>query len=167
MRRQIRIQNDNHEVTILDRFGEKWMSIGNGAIQPVALSKNKSGFFSVEVNGRLEQIEMVVKGEAVYIKAFGRYFSLQIVDPVEQAVQSSGGLINSARAPMPGVVVDIQVKTGDVVTKGQPMMTIESMKILTLIKAPRDGSVDQIHLKTGQTFDKNALLVSLTKIEES
>ncbi len=167
MRRQIRIQNKHHEVSLTSLAGEQWMCVGNSAGQKVKLEQGTAGQYTVDMGGHSEKIDMVVKGETAFIKAFGRSFTLSIVDPVEQAVQSSGGRSNSSKAPMPGVVVDIQVKTGDQVTKGQSLMTIESMKILTVIKSPRNGQVDQIHLDTGQTFDKNALLVSLTKIEES
>ena len=167
MRRLIKVQNEHHEVTMMDRAGETWMSVENGQMQKVELMQNQPGFYCIEVNGRSEEIEMIVKGETAYIKAFGRNFTFQVVDPVEQALTSSGGHSNSSRAPMPGVVVEIKVEVGDVVIKGQPLMTIESMKILTVIKAPRDGSVAQIHLDSGQTFDKNAVLVSLTEIEES
>ncbi len=166
MRRHIMVQSEHHEVTVMDRGGETWMTVGEGLEKKIDLVKDLSGSYQVDVGEKSEQIEMVVKGETAFIKAFGRNFTLQVVDPVEQAVTSSGGHSNSSKAPMPGVVVKVMVEVGDVVTKGQPMMTIESMKILTVIKAPRDGSVAQVHRDSGQTFDKNAVLVSLTEIEE-
>ena len=110
---------------------------------------------------------MAVKGETAYIRAFDRTFTLRIVDPVEQAAQEAGGSSsNTARAPMPGMVVEVQVAAGDQVTKGQPIITIESMKILTLITAPRGGEVSQVHFEPGDTFDKNAAQVTLTEKEE-
>ena len=45
-------------------------------------------------------------------------------------------------------------------------MIIESMKILTVIKAPRDGVVAKIHFAPGQTFDRNDALVTLTEKED-
>jgi 3-methylcrotonyl-CoA carboxylase alpha subunit len=47
------------------------------------------------------------------------------------------------------------------------MITIESMKILTVITAPRDGMVSDIHFKPGDTFDKSAVLVTLSEQEEA
>jgi len=109
---------------------------------------------------------MAVKGETAYIRAFDRTFTLHIVDPVDQAPQEIGGSSNTTIAPMPGMVVKIDVTAGDPVTKGQPMITIESMKILTIITAPRDGVVSQVHVESGNTFDKNAALVTLREKEE-
>ncbi|NOX33804.1 MAG: acetyl-CoA carboxylase biotin carboxyl carrier protein subunit [Deltaproteobacteria bacterium] len=110
---------------------------------------------------------MAVKGETAYIRAFGRTFTLHIVNPVEQAAQETGTGSDTARAPMPGMVVEILVSEGETLTKGQPMITIESMKILTVIISPRDGEVSMVHLKSGDTFDKNASLVTLKKEEET
>ena len=45
-------------------------------------------------------------------------------------------------------------------------MNIESMKILTVIVAPRDGHVEKVFSMPGQTFDKNAVLVTLAKRQE-
>ena len=105
---------------------------------------------------------MASKGETTYIYAFDRTFTVRIVDPVEQAAQAAGGSSNTFRAPMPGMVVEVHVTTGEQVTKGQPMITIESMKILTVITAPRDGEVSRIHFSPGDTFDRNEALVSLS-----
>ncbi|MCP4722767.1 MAG: hypothetical protein GY860_25200, partial [Desulfobacteraceae bacterium] len=43
----------------------------------------------------------------------------------------------------------------------QPLITIECMKILTDITAPRDGEVATVNFEPGKTFDKNAVLVIL------
>ncbi|NKY39754.1 acetyl-CoA carboxylase biotin carboxyl carrier protein subunit, partial [Cellulomonas septica] len=45
------------------------------------------------------------------------------------------------RAPMPGVVVAVDVATGDEVVAGQPLLTIEAMKMEHRLAAPRDGVV--------------------------
>ena len=62
---------------------------------------------------------------------------------------------------MPGTVIDILVKKGDAVTKGQTLLVIESMKMQTGILSARDGIVAEVPLAKGQTFDKGALLVRL------
>ncbi len=101
-----------------------------------------------------------------YIRAFGQTFELRIVNPVEQAGLSVKEGSNKARAPMPGVVVDIHVAEGEPILKGQSMMTIESMKILTAIQAPINGKVGKIHFEPGEPFEKGAILVTLSPQEE-
>ena len=72
-------------------------------------------------------------GETAYIRAFGRTFTLHIVNPVEQAAQETATGSDTARGPMPGMVVEILVSEGETLTKGQPMITIESMKIMWIL----------------------------------
>ncbi len=167
MRRQIDLQNTQFEVTTYHRSDTYEVQVEEGESQPASLNGNGSGDHVIQLGDRREIISMAVQGETAYIKAFNRTFTLQIVDPIEQAQLKSGGRGKSARAPMPGVVVETLAAAGDRVTRGQPLMTIESMKILTVIKSPRDGEVEAIHLTAGQTFDKNAILVSLTEKEEN
>jgi 3-methylcrotonyl-CoA carboxylase alpha subunit len=62
---------------------------------------------------------------------------------------------------MPGSLVAVQIKPGDTVSKGQTLLVMESMKMETTIAAPRDGVVQTVHFDKGQTFDRDALLITL------
>jgi acetyl/propionyl-CoA carboxylase alpha subunit len=68
-----------------------------------------------------------------------------------------------AMAPMPGTVVAVLVVTGDIVRGGDTMVIIESMKLETSIKAPRDGVVQTVHTEVGLAFERDAMLVSLRR----
>lgn len=166
MQRRIDLLDEHHTVTVFGQSGEQRLQVGDGDPQPVALTAHAGNHHAIGLGDQRADIQMAVKGETAYIRAFDRTFTLHIVDPVDQAAQEVGGTSNTARAPMPGMVVEIDVAAGDPVTKGQPMITIESMKILTMIPAPRDGVVSQVHVASGDTFDKNAELVSLREKEE-
>ena len=65
-------------------------------------------------------------------------------------------------APMAGMVVRVAVKVGDAVRKGEPLITLEAMKMETVIAAPVDGKVSQIPVKAGTGVDAEDLLVELT-----
>lgn len=167
MKRRIDLLDEHHTVTVFGQPGEQRLQVADGDSQSVALTMGADGNASIQLGDQRMDIQMVVKGETAYIRAFDRTFTLRIVDPVEQAAQEAGGGSNTARAPMPGTVVEVQVATGEMVSKGQPMITIESMKILMVITATRDGEVSEIHFEPGHTFDKNATLVTLKEIEEA
>ena len=168
MRRRIDIENQQYEVTVFGRPEERFFQVADGAPKPVSLSleENENDAHTIQIGNNRTQIRMAAKGEMVYASAFGRTVSLCIVDPVEQAAQASGGRGNKARSPMPGTVVEVNVTAGDHIKKGQPMMTIESMKMLTVVTAPRDGEVEKIHFKPGDTFGKNDTLITLVENEE-
>jgi biotin carboxyl carrier protein len=166
MKRRIDLLDEQYSVTVFNRPGEQRVQVADGEAQPAVLTMGAECKGTIQLGNRQANIQMAVKGETAYIRAFDRTFTLQIVDPVEQAAQEAGGSSSTARAPMPGMIVQVLVTTGEAVTKGQQMMTIESMKILMLITAPRDGEVSEVHFEPGESFDKNAVLVTLKQKEE-
>ena len=166
MRRRIDLLDEHYTVTVFGQSGEQRLLVADGKAQSAVLTAGGQYHRVIQLGDQRADIQMAVKGETAYIRAFDRTFTLRIVDPVEQAAQEAGGGSNTARAPMPGTVVDVQVAVGEGLTKGQPMITIESMKILTVITAPRDGEVSEVHFEPGDTFDKNATLVTLREKEE-
>ena len=62
---------------------------------------------------------------------------------------------------MPGVVTRVMVAAGDAVTKGQPLIAIEAMKMEHLLRAPHDGVVKATLAITGQMVDGGAALVEM------
>ena len=63
---------------------------------------------------------------------------------------------------MPGTVARIAVKEGQKVSKGDVLLTIEAMKMESLVCAERDGTVTHIYVKHGDTVPAKALVVELT-----
>lgn len=64
-------------------------------------------------------------------------------------------------ASMPGMVVTVAVQPGDVVAKGQKLLSLEAMKMESTIYAERDGKVGQLFVKPGSQVDAGDLLLTL------
>ena len=64
-------------------------------------------------------------------------------------------------APMPGLVLEINVSEGQEVEKGDPLLILEAMKMENVIKAPGNGIIKKIHVEKGNPVEKNELLVEL------
>ena len=62
-------------------------------------------------------------------------------------------------APMPGKVVRVLVKAGDLVAVRQPVVVVEAMKMENELRASREGTVAEIHASEGMSVDAGALLV--------
>ena len=60
---------------------------------------------------------------------------------------------------MPGMVVAVSVKPGDRVKKGQKLLTLEAMKMETMINAEHDGTVSEVLIKSGAQVETGDLLV--------
>lgn len=74
---------------------------------------------------------------------------------------ASGSLIS----PMPGKVIAVHVKAGDSVSKGQPLLAVEAMKMEHVIQAPEDGQIDEVCFNEGDTVADKATLVIMSPIE--
>jgi pyruvate carboxylase len=71
------------------------------------------------------------------------------------------GNANHVAAPMPGVVATVSVKSGQHVTRGSPLVSIEAMKMESMITADRDGTVSKVFVSPGDRIDAKDLLVEL------
>ncbi|MEN9563380.1 MAG: hypothetical protein RIR73_1624 [Chloroflexota bacterium] len=69
----------------------------------------------------------------------------------------AGGLI----APMPGQIRSVAVSVGEVVKKGQTLLTMEAMKMEIRIQALKDGVVKSVSVKQGQTVEREQILVEV------
>jgi len=67
---------------------------------------------------------------------------------------------------IPGTVIDIFVKKGDKVKKGQPLLSLHAMKMDNNICANIDGIVESINVKKKQTVSKNDVLINIIPLAE-
>ena len=74
----------------------------------------------------------------------------------------AGGLV----APMPGVVIDVRVAVGDVVSAGQTVVVMEAMKMEQRVSAPADGIVTEVYVTTGQQVENGAALLQVISEED-
>ncbi len=65
-------------------------------------------------------------------------------------------------APMPGMVVTVAVKAGQKVKKGAPLLSLEAMKMETMLSADRDAVIKAVHVKPGDVIGAKDLLVEFT-----
>jgi biotin carboxyl carrier protein len=76
------------------------------------------------------------------------------------AVLASGSA-NEIVAPMPGTILDVLVKPGDTVTKGQEVISLEAMKMRNAIRSTKDGVVSNVLVNAGQKVKHNQVLVQI------
>ena len=99
--------------------------------------------------------------------AVGERFEVEAVDDRTRQIQAltgrtkppgGGGVV---KAPMPGLVVRVEVAVGQRVEVGAGLVVVEAMKMENELRAQRPGVVETIHVAAGQTVDKGASLVTL------
>ncbi|MDM8164645.1 pyruvate carboxylase [Roseovarius sp.] len=78
-----------------------------------------------------------------------------------QRPKAEAGNANHVGAPMPGVVASVSVQVGQKVKDGDPLLTIEAMKMETGIYAEHDATVKAIHVQPGSQIDAKDLMIEL------
>ena len=96
---------------------------------------------------------------------------VEVVDERTRAIRAmgGGGAVSDQRtvtAPMPGLVVKVEVEPGQTVRAGQGVVVVEAMKMENELKAPADGIVAEVAVRAGQTVEKGALLIALNPIPD-
>ena len=85
---------------------------------------------------------------------------LRLVDPLDvtqyEATASADAVV---RAPLPGKIIDLRVKAGDTVSKGQALLVLEAMKMEHTLAAPADGTVKSLRYAVGEQVPEGAELV--------
>ncbi|MBS0224275.1 MAG: acetyl/propionyl/methylcrotonyl-CoA carboxylase subunit alpha [Proteobacteria bacterium] len=92
--------------------------------------------------------------------ADGAMRRLRLVDPIDVTqYESAGSAEGSMRSPLPGKIIDLRVKAGDAVAKGQPLLVLEAMKMEHTLAAPADGKVKAVRYGIGEQVAEGAELV--------
>lgn len=160
MRFEVKAAGLYHPVALL-RAGSPGRLCIDGREVEASLHQVEGARHDLAMAGCVHPVWIAALGEKVYVHAFGRAWELELVDPIERAAEQDGGRDNDVvRAPMPGLVVEVRVAAGERVAKGQTLMTIESMKLETVIQAPQDGELAEVHQQVGGSFDRGAPLVT-------
>ena len=135
----------------------------NGNDYNVAIDEVEETTAKVEVNGTPFTVEFekpVTKKKTVApvarpVAAAPAAPAAQVSKPA--AAAPAGG--NKVNSPLPGVVLNINVREGDAVKKGQCVLVLEAMKMENNIEAPCDGTVKQILVQKGDSVLEGAPLV--------
>ena len=97
----------------------------------------------------------------------GYRFEAEALDERTRAIRdlsaATAGPVGPApvRAPMPGLIVRVNVKVGDEVQAGQGLVVMEAMKMENELRATAAGTVRSVEVSPGTAVEKGALLVAL------
>jgi len=62
---------------------------------------------------------------------------------------------------IPGTIIDVFVKEGDVIKEGAPLLTLEAMKMINHIDMPFTARIKKINVEVGVRIPKDTLLIEL------
>ncbi len=109
---------------------------------------------------------MGVVGERVEVAVHDeRTRAAQAASGTEASPSDAGPAV--VRAPMPGLVVRVEVADGQRVEAGAGLVVVEAMKMENELRAPRAGVVQTVHVAVGQAVEKGMPLVTVASPEPS
>ena len=113
-------------------------------------------------------IPAVLDGGAVHLDVDGRSVAFRIAAPpdVDRAAKAAashavGAGIAEVHAPMPGAVIAIHVAVGDLVDGGDPIVTLEAMKMEHGVPSPRAGRVGELLVGVGDQVTRGQILATV------
>ncbi len=112
-----------------------------------------------------ELISFDKESKTIQIRLGDKVSTLSIKDRYDILLEQLGmnnintGALKEIKAPMPGLILDLKVKPGDVVKKGDVVLILEAMKMENSIKSPGDGIVKAVKITLKQSVEKNQVLI--------
>lgn len=154
------IVNDNFEFSLKSKDLETLDIISNNEKsnliynnKSVAVEILKTDFnkriYTISINGNRYQVKLENKLDALISKMGLSLGNASVEDEIH--------------APMPGIILEVNVSEGDVIKKGDFLCVLEAMKMENSLTAARDGIIKSVNITKGETVDKGKLLIEFEK----
>jgi len=162
----VTLDGETVAVDLVERGGSTFV-VRDGVEVPVDLVAVRSGAFSVLIG--TESLPVVACGPSddLLLTLGSETWRATVQDEREalaaaamgaKAGRRGGGVL---RAVMPGIVREVLVARGAVVTRGTPLLILEAMKMQNEIRADADGTIVDVHVRAGVAVAKGDSLVTL------
>ncbi len=135
----------------------------NGNVYDVDIQNIEDNIAEIDVNGTHYKVEVDRSLQAVKTPKLVRSVSIPSTDSTPSTAKTASPSApkgtGSIKSPLPGVVLDIHVKDGDLVKVGQKLITLEAMKMENNINADKEGRVYLKVAKGDSVMEGDVLIV--------
>lgn len=114
---------------------------------------------------RAEVVSVEPETKTILLKINNRKHLVTVKDKLDVLLETMGidsqasGKLNTIKAPMPGLIIDLKIKSGDSVNEGDQLLILEAMKMENVIKSPGKGTVKTVKIKKGDSVEKGQVLI--------
>ena len=133
------------------------------SVQLEKLGDNDMKNYTITVNGNVYDVTVEEGASTGAVSAPAAPKAAPKAAAAPAAKPAATGAAGSVKinAPMPGKIVDVKVKVGDAVKKGQTVLVLEAMKMENDIVAPEDGTVASINAAVGSAVEAGETIATL------
>ncbi|WP_225768179.1 acetyl/propionyl/methylcrotonyl-CoA carboxylase subunit alpha [Inquilinus sp. Marseille-Q2685] len=155
----LRLTDRDAEIPVAVRYRRHGgLSIGtpDGPVEAGGTLVN--GELTARLGDRTARATIVVSDERIAVLRDSADRVFGVIDPLAHAGEEAGAG-SRLTAPMPGRVIAVLVEAGAKVTKGQPLIVLEAMKMEHTVAAPADGTVTSLPFSAGDQVDEGVALI--------
>ncbi|HVX77601.1 MAG TPA: acetyl-CoA carboxylase biotin carboxylase subunit [Bradyrhizobium sp.] len=153
-------QGAEQKVTLQYGVGTSTVNVGGGELS-FAYSQNEAGEIDLALDGVVSRIVSVLDGHELYVRTRNGRFDLHWVDPFGGDDEEQVGE-DRLVAPLPGTVVALLAEEGMKLEKGEPILTLEVMKMEQTLRAPFAGVLKRLKCRVGDIVQEG---VELAEVE--
>jgi len=183
--RHVSLDSNEYLVSIGDRrfrvaLTRAGSAVVNGTRYSYDLEETSEGVISMILEGTVFDVAVLGKGcssdrppadwrdEPLHVTVSGTGFEALVDDQrsllIKSLLKASSHTPKAiaVRAPMPGLIVRLEVEAGQTVNAGQGLLVLEAMKMENEIRTINAGCIDEICVQSGHTVEKDELLIRMT-----
>ncbi|OGC77796.1 MAG: hypothetical protein A2145_00260 [candidate division Zixibacteria bacterium RBG_16_40_9] len=165
MKYQVKINGQEFKIDILERGNRLQIGLNGREMEANLTELKKDKIYSLLVDNKTYDLEILRKMNDFEINYGGRKYSGEIWEhtlaKIKPPAQKEVLKQKELKAPMPGLIVRIEVPEGKEIKIGEGVLIMEAMKMENEIKSPFDGKVKKILVQERQTVEKDQVLVVL------
>jgi len=135
------------------------------ALDAVKTGKNQFHILQNNSSVKAKILDSNFYAKTYTVKVNNNNYEVVIKDDLDQLISEMGfslqanKQVNSIKAPMPGLILEINVEEGQEVKEDDTLLILEAMKMENVITSPREGVIKSIQVKQADTVEKNSLLI--------
>lgn len=136
----------------------------------IQIMKSEDGIDFIELNGKYYSVELVSRNQNEYellVNGISYTYSIESPFSLERlkniTLQKKQSSLIRIKAPMPGKILEVLVKAGDMVKAGDTLLILEAMKMQNAILASTKAVVKKVLVKNGASTSKSELLIELER----
>jgi biotin carboxyl carrier protein len=134
-------------------------------LDAIAVSSSEFHVLQDHKSYKCEITESNFSSKSYQVKVNNNTYNINIFNELDILIKDMGfevgasKKVNDIKAPMPGLILEINVKVGQEVKENEVLLILEAMKMENALTSPRDGIIKSITVSKGDTVDKNQLLI--------
>ena len=144
-------------------------SVNNAPVSIDSIFVNENQV-NILLNNRSYNAELVEvhDDKTITVKVNGVEYEVEVENKYDALLKQLGidnlttSKVADLKAPMPGLVLDILVKEGADIAKGDNLVVLEAMKMENILKASADGRVAKIIAKKGDKLEKGSVIIQFS-----